>query len=68
MYCIACSFVVERYGTNNEDFRELYGNCIKNFSTTSRSISSTFEVEIVLSVVESLQRQQLSHCLGVLTF
>ena len=30
MYCIARSFVVERYGTNNEDFRELYRNCIKN--------------------------------------
>ena len=30
MYCITRSFVVERYGTINEDSRELYGNCIKN--------------------------------------
>ena len=30
LYCITRSFVVERYGTINEDSRELYGNCIKN--------------------------------------
>ena len=53
MYCIARSFVVERYGTNNEDFRELYGNCIKNnkiveFFEEFNVNSSTFELEIVL--------------------
>ena len=30
MYCITRSFVAERYGTINEDSRELYGNFMKN--------------------------------------
>ena len=30
MYCIFRSFVAERYGTNNEDSRELYGKFMKN--------------------------------------
>ena len=30
MYGITRSFVVDRYGTINEDSRELYKNCMKN--------------------------------------
>ena len=53
MYCISRSFVVERYGTINEDSRDLYGNCMKttktsNFSAISRSILSIFDSEIDL--------------------
>ena len=46
MYCKARSFVVVRYGTNNEDFREFYEK--RQNRRSFRLLQGQFELEIVL--------------------